>query len=191
MNGGIYNQKKQLLNQFKTIEAYKHYEVNELGQVRSKDRIILTIDGKTYFRKGRLHRPKRHKDGYLFVTLTCNNNKRNFYVHRLVAAAFIPNPENKPQVNHINGIKSDNTIGNLEWVTNAENAKHAVANALYYDIGQLKPTSQPVLDTSSNKCYHTIKEAAIALNRNYTVIREMLKGRRRKTIPLEYCDVCG
>lgn len=176
--------------QFKTIEAYKHYAVNELGQVSSKDRMILTIDGKSYFRKGKILKPKKHKDGYLFVTLTKEKSKKNFYVHRLVAEAFIPNPENKPQVNHINGNKADNTISNLEWVTNAENARHAYNNGLYFRIELLKPTSQTVIDTSTNICYPTIKEAAIALNRSYTAIRAMLKGRRKKTVPLDYCDVC-
>ncbi len=176
--------------QSKTIEAYKHYTVNELDQVRSKDRMILTIDGKSYFRKGKLLKPKKHKDGYLFVTLTKEKIKKNFYVHRLVAEAFIPNPENKPQVNHINGNKSDNTISNLEWVTNAENSRHAYNNGLYFRIEHLKPKSQAVIDTVNNTCYPTIKEAAIALNRNYTVIREMLQGKRKKTVPLEYCDGC-
>ena len=178
------------MNKSNQIEAYKHYTVNELGHVSSKDRMIVTIDGKTYFKKGKLLKPKKHKDGYLFVTLTNGNKKRNLYVHRLVAEAFIANPENKPQVNHINGIKSDNSVLNLEWVTGSENATHAVRNGLYYNIAQLKPTSQPVHDTSTNRCYHTIKEAALALNRNYTVVREMLNGRRKKSLPLEYCDVC-
>jgi len=178
------------LYQFKTIEAYKHYEVNELGQVRSKDRMIVTIDGKSYFRKGKLLMPKKHKDGYQFVTLTKEKSKKNFYVHRLVAEAFIPNPENKPQVNHINGNKTDNTINNLEWVTNAENSRHAYNNGLYFRIEHLKPSSRAVMDTSTNTCYLTIKEAAIALNRSYTAIRAMLKGRRRKTVSLEYCDAC-
>lgn len=176
--------------QFKTIEAYKHYTVNELGQVSSKDRMIVTIDGKSYFRKGKLLKPKKHKDGYLFVTLTKEKIKKNFYVHRLVAEAFIPNPENKPQVNHINGNKTDNTISNLEWVTNAENSRHAYNNGLYFRIEHLKPNSQAVIDTVNNTCYPTIKEAANALNRNYTVVRQMLKGKRKNTLPLEYCDAC-
>lgn len=164
--------------------------MNELGQVRSKDRMIVTIDGKSYFRKGKLLKPKKHKDGYLFVTLTKEKSKKNFYVHRLVAEAFIPNPENKPQVNHINGNKTDNTISNLEWVTNAENSRHAYNNGLYFRIDKLRPTSQAVMDISTTTCYPTIKDAAIALKRNYSVVRGMLKGRRKKTLPLEYCDSC-
>lgn len=72
------------------------------------------------------------KHGYVRVNLTDSNGKdRNVSVHRAVAAAFIPNPENKPEVNHKNGVKDDNRLENLEWVTPEENFKHAVENDLY------------------------------------------------------------
>ena len=65
------------------------------------------------------------KDGYLYVFLTVNKKRKKYRVHRLVAKAFIPNPENKPQVNHKSGVKTDNSIGNLEWVTASENQYHS------------------------------------------------------------------
>lgn len=65
-------------------------------------------------------------DGYLTVGI----NGKQYRVHRLIAQTFIPNPENKPSVNHIDGVKSNNRVDNLEWATNSENMKHAYATGL-------------------------------------------------------------
>ena len=95
----------------------------------------ITQDGKVFNHKTQKYRNPykngktyllKKDDCYLAVDLKYNNCRKCFCVHRLVALAFIPNPKNKPQVNHINGVKSDNRIENLEWCTNQENAIHAV-----------------------------------------------------------------
>lgn len=111
------------------------YEVSSEGRVRSIDRVRTTRHWRTGEEmqchiKGKMKKPLDSWDGYLETHLqhTEDGTSKNYYarIHRLVAEAFIPNPENKPQVNHKNGNKKDNRVENLEWVTEAENTQHAI-----------------------------------------------------------------
>lgn len=80
--------------------------------------------------KNRFLTKKLRKDGYYVVSVKLNGRSKWYPIHRLVAEAFIPNPENKPCVNHRDGDKLNNNIENLEWCTYGENARHAFANGL-------------------------------------------------------------
>ena len=98
---------------FRPVDGFGgSYIVNAAGEVRSRWRLDRALK----------HRVDR--DGYHRVGLTVCGYKRDVRVHRLVAAAFVPNPESKPHVNHINRLKADNRAENLEWSTGSENAQH-------------------------------------------------------------------
>lgn len=100
---------EELLETWKPIKGYEGlYEVSNIGNVR---------------RKGKPKKPSPNSKGYLTVILYKNNQGKQYYVHRLVANAFIPNVENKPMIDHINAIKTDNRVENLRWCTNKENMK--------------------------------------------------------------------
>lgn len=100
-------------------KVYKDFEVFENGD------IYLIDSGRKIFLKQYAVCEKRD---YRQVTVSKNGKQRQYLVHRLVAEAFIPNPENKPQVNHIDGNPSNNNANNLEWVTQSENNKHSLEN---------------------------------------------------------------
>lgn len=110
------------------------YEVSNFGKVRSLDRIVYRSDtGTGVLYKGCIIAPVLDRRGYECVHLSLNNVSKRFRVHRLVAEAFIQNLEGKPQVNHKEGVKTNNRVENLEWVTNLENMQHANGNNLRPD----------------------------------------------------------
>ena len=106
------------------------YEVSSWGKVKRLKREVYHLrrsDVKPHILKERIWKGFLEVNGYRCVALQDSQNGRreNCKVHRLVAEAFIPNPENKPCVNHMDGIKENNHLSNLEWVTIAENIRHA------------------------------------------------------------------
>lgn len=106
---------------FKDIVRFENkYQISNTGKVRNK-------------KTGLVLKPKYNQKGYQYVNLSVNRCKSiKWYIHRLVGFHFIPNPENKPQINHIDGNPSNNVVENLEWVTNDENQRHAVLNNLHF-----------------------------------------------------------
>lgn len=106
------------------------YEVSNLGNVRGIERQIKHYKGGFRVQKAVLKSQRIGVDGYMKIGLRKDAVRHTFRVNRLVANAFIDNPNNKPLVNHINGIKTDNRAENLEWVTNSENTTHALSLGL-------------------------------------------------------------
>lgn len=106
---------------YKAIKGYEgFYEVSELGQVRSVDRIVEYKNGKIVNYKEKELKPGIDKGGYAIVSLNKNGISKMCKVHRLVADAFVPNPDNLPEVHHKNHDRKDNRVQNLAWVTRAE-----------------------------------------------------------------------
>lgn len=106
---------------YKAIKGYEGiYEVNELGKIRSVDRMTECKDGSIRKYKGKELKPGIHKNGYAMVRLSKNGIYKMMKVHRLVADAFIPNRDNLPEVHHKNHDRKDNRMENLKWVTRAE-----------------------------------------------------------------------
>ena len=129
---------------WKDIEGYEgHYQVSNLGRVKSLER------EESYLRQGTLCTRRRKamimaipkdKDGYSLINLTREGLRKTYRLHRIVAKAFIPGYNE--HVNHINGIKSDNRVENLEWCTNQENIKHAINTGLTSRIGTDNPRAK-------------------------------------------------
>jgi hypothetical protein len=112
-------------------------------------------------------------EGYKTTILSLNGKKESASIHRLVAEAFIPNPEGKPYVNHINHSKADNRVGNLEWCTQQENAQHA-AQSKRSKNGPIVPVVAIARD-GTRKEFPSIKKAAETLgNKNRSVIRRAI-----------------
>lgn len=159
----------------KCVDSYFRYiekkrEPSNTGEVRNRiTKNILT--------------PQKDNKGYLRVRMSLHDQKVSAKIHRLVAIAFIPNPENKPQVNHINCNKEDNRAENLEWVTNGENQIHAYKNGLNYVTGRAGRKKIPVIQLDKNGVkidrYESIGKASRITGIQRQNIEKVIKGQRK------------
>lgn len=133
---------------WKDIPEYEGmYQISNFGRVKSLGRPYTNRLGHTRTLKERYMTLVPNTSGYLEFACCNNNVYKRFRVHRLVAMTFIPNPENKPQVNHIDGDKTNNRVDNLEWNTASENIQHAFDTGLMKQYtGEKNPASKLTKD---------------------------------------------
>lgn len=136
------------------------YEVSNTGRVRSVDRVIKSKLGKDILREGRVLKTNITK-GYVQAVLIARDERHQEKVHRLVAMAFIPNPDGKEFINHINGVKHDNRVENLEWCTKSENTAHAHRTGL---IKTMKGATHPTAKLSNETVIRIYNEPGIYKN---------------------------
>jgi len=146
-----------------------YYEVSSLWNVKS-----------TYFWKGKILSPAI-RNWYKQVCFCIKWKKKTIYVHIIVAQAFIPNPDHKPQVNHIDGDKFNNNDWNLEWCNASYNIKHAYKTGLNkvseFAILKIKERfNKKVINTETGIIYDSIKDAALSNNLNPKTLSGILRG---------------
>lgn len=174
-----------IVEEWKSVVSYggfysDYYEVSNLGRVRSLDRYTTMRykSGKESIRKvkGTIMVLKDNGNGYLIVGIRKDSKRKYPYIHRLVAEAFIPNPENKSDVNHKNGDKYDNRVLNLEWCTKSENMIHAISTGLRLQNGTDNHMAKSVINCRG-EVFGTIREAAKRYKVDNSSIVNVCKGK--------------
>jgi len=190
---------------WKDVIGYEgYYKISNFGRIMTVRRIEnITKFGKatTMIINQRLGAITINKQGYPCAILTINGNTKRCLIHRVLAQAFIPNPENKKTVNHKNGIKCDNNLDNLEWATYTENIKHAYDNGLR-KVSELQKTKYKMLYTgegshrsklkendisvilSMRKDGISVKDIAFKYNVNTVTIYNVINGKRWNNIQI-------
>jgi hypothetical protein len=170
------------------------YQVSNFGNIRRLDTLI-PFKGTLSIKKGKVLKTTKNSKGYLTIVLCWKSYRKTYSVHRLVALTFLPNVNNKPQINHIDGNPLNNKVDNLEWCTFSENQRHAYDTGLKgknENSGMAKLTNLQVIeikkilkikpDTSLNKFY---KQIADMFNVSRTTIKWIDQGKTWANITVE------
>ena len=153
-----------------------HAEAQERHIICYGANISVFSDGSVFNHRksGKRRFGNKTDKGYMRIAVRDDNGvSHTVFVHRLVALAFVPNPDNKPQINHKNGIKTDNRPENLEWCTNLENRKHR--SEVLHRYGR----RTPVMCVETGDIYETIKRASDSMGISRANIHECINGRRK------------
>ena len=176
------------------------YEASSMGRIRSVDRLVATARNKDMkaIRRGKILKSELDRSGYPVVTLSIENKQRTCKVHRLVASAFVPNPNNLPQIDHINCKRYDNRPENLRWCTQQDNTKWRDEN---HEIGDrarfkviCKETKQKFTSTY-HAAFWIINKGLTPRSTNYKsvakAIRENCTGRTKSSYGFHWAYLEG
>lgn len=172
-----------MTEEWRDIKGYEDlYQVSNLGRVRSLDRYEFFSLGKR-FRKGIIIKSSEDKNGYNRVSLTKDGKQKFFFVHRLVAEAFIPNPNNLPFINHKDEVKYNNCVDNLEWCTHEYNMNYGnrlqkCSKSLTNRRDLSKSVLQFTLDGTFVAEYPSTMEAERMLGVNHSSISACCRGKK-------------
>ena len=175
--------------QWRSVTGYEdYYEISSRGRIRSKTRTVYkkgapgNLKKCTY--KGKILSIQTHTNGYKFIGLSSDGNVKQHRIHRLVAKEFVPNPDNKPEVNHKLGIKGFNWSINLVWATKSENHQHAHDNGLAGESsnpgsknGRAKITEEDVIYIRKNPDNLTQPELGEKFGLHHSTIQKINVGK--------------
>lgn len=162
---------------WKVYPKYPWIEASNLGRVRTKDRTVIRSDGRKQFVKGRVLKQWKSNSGYMLVSFCANGKQVKLLVHRIIAITFIPNPNNYPEVNHIDCDRANNRLDNLEWCTHQENITYSNKLGHLVNNNPGKPVIAINPETSEVFFFESQHEAARQLRVSVGNMNSVIKGK--------------
>ena len=168
------------MEKWRDVRGYEGlYQVSSEGMVRSLDRYVTHSRNPDFnvLRKGKIMSPVNHGNGYLYVSLTMRGKRKNHYIHRLVAEAFVRNPNAFNEVDHKNRNRRDNRAENLRWVDHADNMANAEMGGVPRDSWKKPKSGEKYIKRSNNRWRVVIARKDFRIDKGFETIEEAVEFR--------------